>query len=124
MSATTTEERMCLELAEALGVIGGVMNIDTRWSNLVRRAKYEKSQGDSWRSFRDAENWTDEKMKIVCHASSDASGVIAFRQMKALETIAECLVKLVNPPLAFTEDGGIKPAYRIEDLYQRGDLHD
>lgn len=99
MSATTTEKRMCLELAEALRVIGGVMNIDTHWRNLVRRAKYEKSQGDSWRSFRDAENWTDEKMKIVCHASPDASGVIAFRQMKALETIAECLVKLVNPPM-------------------------
>lgn len=68
--------------------------------------------------------WSDEHIEEVCERSSDAAGLVMFRQMKALETIAECLVKLVNPPMVFTEDGGIKPAYRIEDLYQRGDLHD
>jgi hypothetical protein len=47
--------------------------------------------------------WTDARLEEECRNSIDGRAILAFRQMRALESIADSLVKLVNPVVTARE---------------------
>lgn len=47
--------------------------------------------------------WTDNRLELECRCSFNPVAIISFRQMRALESIAESLQKMANPVIVSEE---------------------
>lgn len=87
------EREAHIALASILGLEQGAS-----WDSIVRSAKVARSIAVAVEYERDpVRTWSEENMNRFVEKTKDLSALIAYRNMKATESIAESLLKLANP---------------------------